>query len=300
MVSEPTVLIVGAGGSIPYGFPSGPELVQEITTACIEPRRPNPLAESLLKIGCEDVLMYEFARQLMASRRYSVDAFLEKNSRFMEIGKLSIAGALLPLEKAPGFVENDWYRFLCDRLIRNIDAGKTERLTVATYNYDRSLDFYLYDAFKHSFNLNDEEMPGFLSNLEIIHLHGSLGPCSWLEISKGVPRSNGQLGHPQFVRAIRGIKIIHEQADDGEEYGRLRRVVGTAKRLVCLGFGYHPTNVKRLLHGGWLSHHHSVLGSALGLSIPERNDVEHMFDRRISLTNEDCYRMLKNQVGIIS
>ena len=95
MIETETALIVGAGGSIPYGFPSGAELKGEVIHNLSRARH----ASELLIAEFGQDAAEEFWVALKESGQQSVDAFLERRSEFTRLGKLAIAQALLPLEK---------------------------------------------------------------------------------------------------------------------------------------------------------------------------------------------------------
>src|SRR5438094_963846 len=91
MIEKRTVLILGAGASIPYGFPSGRHLRELIL-------RTAPLRKLMNEIGFEWSLIDDFQSSLQAADPPSVDVFLEGRQDLLEIGKAAIAAALLPFE----------------------------------------------------------------------------------------------------------------------------------------------------------------------------------------------------------
>ena len=89
MIKVPTVLVVGAGGSIPYGFPSGFGLKREFNSNDFRKAMEFTFGESTAN---------DFLDTLLTSGVPSVDAFLGRRPEFTEIGKFAIAAALLPKE----------------------------------------------------------------------------------------------------------------------------------------------------------------------------------------------------------
>jgi len=76
MIEKPTVLILGASASMPYGFPSGEELMQEILEK-IRPNSAKELFRVLLKFGFKPKDIDDFYNGLKHSQKFSVDEFLE-------------------------------------------------------------------------------------------------------------------------------------------------------------------------------------------------------------------------------
>ncbi len=181
MVTEPTVLVVGAGGSIPYGFPSGRDLTKEIIRFLSDPgtiaRQPPGLTLTRLGIFRKRHNLRDLPKELQLSRQNSVDAFLENRPEFVKLGKNAIAAVLIPRERQDRLNEtDDWYGYLFNRLFLNLKEGADSPLTIVTFNYDRSLDYFIYSGFEHSFHITGAELSQKLSKLRIIHVHGLLCP----------------------------------------------------------------------------------------------------------------------------
>ena len=309
MVSEPTVLIVGAGGSMPYGYPSGSDLVDQIILGLNGNGAPLFILLKRMQMNFTENDINGFRESLFESRRYSIDLFLERHDEYMEIGKAAIAGALLKYEQ--GMVRSrdpklDWYRHLFDRLARNRDSNKKGRLTLIVYNYDRSIDHYLFQAFMNAYKLSLAETIAIFQELEIIHLHGSLCPLPWQKMGPSdIPRKYGEDSPGTSARhAADGIRIIHE-LDPGElGFTRAHAALAASKRIVILGFGYEPTNVRRLF-GKELSQIQvsaTIHGTGYNLTESEASDVKAMFGRRLHMAgpSEDCLLFLRNHTALLS
>jgi len=88
-----TVLVLGAGASAPYGFPSGQKLCDIIKVDL------NRTQDELDRMGVHKRSYDMFRQQLQRAGRSSVDAFLESRPDLIGQGRLAIALALLPCEK---------------------------------------------------------------------------------------------------------------------------------------------------------------------------------------------------------
>ena len=115
MITEPTVLVLGAGASYPYGYPLGAKLYYQVVSSLC-PFGINNMRQFLDPIyGSAQV--HEFGEALRRSGIEAVDAFLEHNEQFLDIGRSAIAYAIARREDentlfpdAPN--EKHWYRFL--------------------------------------------------------------------------------------------------------------------------------------------------------------------------------------------
>jgi hypothetical protein len=170
-----------------------------------------------------------FLSALRFSGKGSVDAFLEHRPDLIEIGKYAIALALLRFE-VPNAVfapQQSWYEYLFNRLNATIDEFSQNRLGVITFNYDRSLEWYLHTALKNSYKLGADEARNALDAITFIHVHGSLGALPW----QGGVRDFGdeEINSQSIQRAASTIKIIHEDVTDTEEFRRAQNLLGWAE-----------------------------------------------------------------------
>ena len=112
----------------------------------------------------------------------SIDAFLAKRTGFTTIGKLCIAAHLVIRER-PDHVMNEanddhWYRHLWNVLVAGTDDVQDlgrNKIKFVTFNYDRSLEYFLHTAAKYTYGVNDDAAANALRRLEIRHVYGSLG-----------------------------------------------------------------------------------------------------------------------------
>jgi hypothetical protein len=267
MFTEKTVLILGAGASAPYGFPSGEGLVKEVVQGLEQGSR---LFECIRELYPKE-LKEELAYRLVGAT--SVDAFLEKkeNEEFLELGKHSIAAALLPREDEKSLFEKYgpmWYRQLFALLVDDcpFENLAENKLSIVTFNYDRSLEHYLIVALcKRYGGKRIEEYRDVLRAIKVIHVYGKLGRLPWEEedgtadppyLGKPVPYGEQALRETQvdtvfaqrdlLTVAAGNIQIISEGTDDSDDLKEAVTLLGESSRVFILGFGFHPTNVRRL------------------------------------------------------
>jgi hypothetical protein len=98
MIEHPTVVVLGAGASMPYGFPPGSTLAREVVNAFAE-ENPNTELKRVARLnGFDDSLVKDFPSEFNKSPRSSLDAFVESRKQFRDIVKYGMAAKLLPRE----------------------------------------------------------------------------------------------------------------------------------------------------------------------------------------------------------
>ncbi len=240
MIKTPTVLVLGAGASEPYKFPTGPELRQSLLggQSHIDVIAFGPGNDGLQKAA-------DF-RQAFRRSRDPIDAFLEHNVEWRDAGKCLIAAQIIAAEQENNLYPDsgDWMTRLFGWMAEDCTASNFEKnqLRVITFNYDRSYEFALHEFIKAHFRVPAAEANRIAEPLEVVHIHGSIGAL------KTEDRREGRLFEPDFddLRDVSsGIRVISDAAND-EILRRAVRLLKEAKRVFCLGFGYHKVNVERL------------------------------------------------------
>lgn len=255
-----TALVLGAGASAPYGFPSGQRLCDIIKVDL------NPTKDKLDRMGIGKRSYDVFRLQLQSAGRISVDAFLESRPDLIDQGRLAIALALLPCEKedrlfndwSQGRLElkgrtkpesGHWYELLFNMLTQGRSFVEVDLagLGVVTFNYDRSFEHYFFTALKHSYDKTDAEVREKLSAARIIHVHGSLGLLPW----QSDPEDARVVGYghetPTDVLCAReSIKVLHEADESSPAFQQARKLIASADRVFFFGFGFHRMNLLRL------------------------------------------------------
>lgn len=194
-----TVFILGAGASYPYGFPLGEKLVQEIIeklhVTTFRENEPIIMNDKqlvgilLTKFQFEHIK--SFREALIKASTYSIDSFLANREDYRQIGKMCIAYILLSYENKSIsgdkiFSTGDWYKLFWNNINSYIKSDVFD-FSIYTFNYERSLEYYIYTAFKNLHNATDEYIKKYFENLPVTHLHGNLGNLEFLEAGNSVP-----------------------------------------------------------------------------------------------------------------
>jgi hypothetical protein len=292
MIERQTVLILGAGASIPLGFPSGRQLVTKVVEGL---RKPNAqLFQLLVACGFDPIHITLFRDALATSGRSSVDVFLEYRSEFLPLGKTAIAALLTPFEDEAKLYssERNWYEYLFNHLGPSRDDVARSKLSVVTFNYDRSFEHYLFNALRSSFNLSTDQAlkhvdhgtggSVYENSIPIVHPYGKLGDLPYVVTgpqarSYQTPEAANLPGVALAVRDA--IKIMHEGGGgDNLALGRAAQLVREADVICFLGFGYLTANLERLrLDRRKLDA--IVWGSAYDVGIGDRAPIVNFFAR---------------------
>ena len=283
MITKPTTLILGAGASQPFGFPTGYGLFKSVLA--ILNRHENPVSEKWFEwMGHGVEKIDEFRNCLLKSGKSSVDAFLEHRQEFIPIGKAAMAISLIARESEKKLFQHEeqsWYHYLFNKLNTKFDEFGKNKLSILTFNYDRSLEHFLFSGLRHAYGKPDVECAAMLREIPIIHLHGTIGNLPHF----GKPcRAYDETLNPETLKlATEGIKIVHEGIED--DFTVAKQILSESTYICFLGFGYLPLNLRRLsMHNLALYGHASIWGSTYGLTSAERNEINNgLLHGRMSL-----------------
>lgn len=324
MITTKTVLVLGAGASKPYKFPTGSDLVGQIRNFAGSSWRVDecrsflewvqlnaPDEETCWTSIVEDI--ESLCGELTQSRPDSIDQFLERRPDIANAGRLAISILLLRAEHRSeatlwtDATKGHWYNYLKSQLVNPPDELGRDQLRIITFNYDRSLEHYLYQSLKpyYSGNMTEEEYTATIKRLDFLHVYGSLGPLSWQSAVGTV--SYGSFGNREILAASKSVKVLHEGPDDAvrQNFKTAKEWLKWAERILFLGFGFHKDNVERLALNEILREYMSkqVAATCLGLDLTSRDRVEWGLRARngppaitFPTPDADCYKFMHEHV----
>jgi hypothetical protein len=305
MIKIPTVFILGAGASVPYDYPTGQGLRERIIKHAFGEKL---IYESLgrnqelpfpifnCKTYSELMQMGSIFSNIFSNAPISIDKFLNNNPKYAEMGKLSILCNILEAENLSQFNEKiktdehkkqDWYRHLFDRMTDSIINKKNgyeefgnNQVKFITFNYDRSLENYLYTSLSNCYAEEIEDVAKLkrltdeVRKIPIYHVYGSVGDLFW-QSDKGYPYKDYSK-FKQLWTLKDDLKIIYEQRNS-DEIKTMKKIISDAKRICCLGFGYAEENMNILDLYNIISPEHQFAGTAYGLYENEINNIIYNF-----------------------
>jgi len=286
MISEPTVFVLGAGASCPYGYPSGIKLRGDIISNFCEQYKHYINADPNLKpyIAKELYKAKEFTDKFNKSSTKSIDLFLARNPEFEDIGKKAIALRILAAEYHSKFRESmknkdlDWYLYLFDRLTGDI-VKKNDYIRLSennvsfiTFNYDRSLEHFLYESLVNSFNnIPPEKIKEQLLKLRIIHVFGQVAGLEWQDLPSKIEYLC-DINLINIQGLVKDLRIIYEEKEN-PELEEARELINKVQNIFFLGFGYAKENLDLLNIPEILKPQQQIRGTALGLTKKEITDI---------------------------
>ena len=252
MIETKTLLIVGAGASVPYGYPTGPQLREELC----DPSKLDDL-ENHYKVHERGINL--FCQHFKASQSVSIDAFLAKRGddvigkqtsgthqtfgTYGECGKLAIACRLIEREilakNLPEPKEDHWLQYLWNRIN---DVPKLEfinnQLKIISFNYDRVIEQYFQTAIEYDYGVSPDEANELRESIGIIHVYGNLQELN--ERAYGVKPNDLSL-------VADCIKVIPEaRKENDKQFEKAKEMIDWADKICFIGFGFDSTNVRRL------------------------------------------------------
>jgi hypothetical protein len=279
MLKEKICLVLGAGASRPYGLPTSQDLRHIVLGGTyassafdrLEKGSGKNVAAQYLQLvtswGVSRSDLEAFQSEFFKAQRVSIDAFLaQRKKQFEHVGRIAIAAAILMCENHYQLTEN-WYQWLLELLIRDGPDFERGKLFIISFNYDRSLEFFLWRAFRASFGLTAQKADEMLSRIGIVHVYGDVGVLS---------------GNPDIVVPFGDTKRIGVAADSidiaavGKKLASAKRInefLGGCDRICFLGFGFWKENLDVLKLERFKGSKH-VFASCFGLPRTIQMDVD--------------------------
>jgi len=304
MIHIPTVFIVGAGASAEYGFPLGGALVKQIVFHMRE--EGTALRQALARVGVGLRDAEEFGIRLRDSDSDSIDTFLENNSEeFVRIGKAAIACVILLAEEEcasrnrlvadpPG---DHWLKYVWNTARGGCNAATLaeNRLSFVSFNYDRVLETYLDGVIQSTFNLEAVEAAALRAKaFPIVHLHGQVSGVGFGEVE-------GAFADNHLERLSSGIRVVHDEVPtNGPAFESAFNMIASARRICCLGFGFHPTNIRRLRLHDIMSPDARFHGSTFGMGEAQIRQAQSTLNLQIerTLPHLKCASFLRECVDL--
>jgi len=302
MIPRKTVLVLGAGASMPYGFPSGMGLTNQIILP-LKQDMPHGVRQNIKYITPEHltaleigVKHFETFQQSLARSALSIDAFIENRSEFKKIGKLAIALVLQQCEDPdriylgpkPYFNFDEepdkprfrsWYHLLWQHIADapfSFENYSKNKLSIITFNYDRSLEYFLFNAIKENSDKSNSDCAEKLSSIPIVHVYGSLGPLRELDERLGLPYDKPW--DPTYAEfSLEYIHLIRNDKSEklSGEFEKAYQYLEEAEIIFFLGFGFDKTNLSRL-HLEKMTQNKRVTGTAWNLSLRTRKHIDSL------------------------
>jgi hypothetical protein len=243
----------------------------------------------------------------------SIDSFLAKNPTYTDLGRTAIAIVLLSSEREDILFSDEnkdhWYRYLINEIFpHDWDALNLSWLKIITFNYDRSLYFYLHSTLKNTYNKTDQEVYEKLNQLEFHHVYGSLTPTTngygHLKVVMPSDLEDQDFLSADFQNTIGDIRVIPEGRNNESHLKQIREILLASHTIGIMGFGFDPTNVERIYEHGAFGSFESpkrVVATTIGMTEAEvqraKMSVFRMsrqkLDPTILFVDKNCSELLR-------
>src|SRR5262249_41066913 len=114
-------------------------------------------------------------------------------------------------------------------------------LSLINFNYDRTVEHYLYFALQRYGRVSAEVAANAVASLKQVRPYGSIGNLPW-QHNPGPPFGGSPTGDNLFSIAQKNIRTYTEQQHEGTDQ-KINEVLETARLVVFLGFGFHTQNM---------------------------------------------------------
>lgn len=310
MFRNPTLFVLGAGASAEVEFPTGRELLKDVANrlSLKEPpaheERPTCLVSdgaiysSIQRVCVSDEITLQYraaVEQIVraAPLAISIDNLLDNHASdatIVQCGKMAIAASIGAAEQSSTLrltsdlgdldvdaIASTWYvslfRLLQSGVRKENIRDIFRNLTIISFNYDRSVEFFLLHSLRRFYGIELEESEKILNTLNIYHPYGVIGKFSSglrpnlfeLEFGSGI---SGK----ELLRDGTAIRTYAEQVEENSTLSAIRDSVRNANAIVFLGFGFLKPNIE-LLSSGSQSEAKVVLSTGVGISASEVNTV---------------------------
>ncbi len=185
---------------------------------------------------------------------------------------ISLNNSLTEEFERPEKVLNTWYfefaRILYEGLDKNDIDDVGNDICIINFNYDRSIEHFLFHTLRRSYGVSPARAADSLKSVRILRPYGTVGELPW-QLDQG---DEGNLGFGDVTTMCKDltavsarIRTFYEQRRDFRIARDVTDALAKAERVVFLGFGYHPQNL-RLLKPAKTTRAKAIFATAYGES----------------------------------
>lgn len=322
MFRSKTVFVLGAGSSKEVNLPLGEELKRGILTKLsikfgegrTQSSGDRQIVEALKKHArgsdrTENISSY-FDASIRLCRALptasSIDNLLATHPADLHAslcGKLAIISTIVEKERSSWlFVDprgplqdidyarigHTWFPAFFRLLQEGINISSLARLfenvSFINFNYDRCIEYYLYDALKRHYWLDDQRAAELMQGCNIFRPYGKVGKLPWQRTDPSAITVDFGSDQCDLIRAASQIKTFGESLAANDEINAAKETIAGAERLVFLGFAFHRQNVE-LISPGQACLTNSVFATTLGVSESDSSVIDKQLRNLVGSLN---------------
>lgn len=199
--------------------------------------------------------LVDISKNLQEMGGLTIDEWLEVNPAHSSKVKAIIAYLISAFESNDATKPaRDWISYLWRNCLfpgcRNPNDMQKNNIVFITFNYDRSLEHYLYKVIRNSFtSAKEDEIREAARGLNIIHVYGKIGFLPWEDTKQNhsfICEYEKAASPKESNKISQMINIISDEKYSDSTLDSCREHIQSAEKICFLGFGYHDDNMKKL------------------------------------------------------
>ena len=157
------------------------------------------------------------------------------------------------------------------------------KVAFITFNYDRSLEYFLFDSFYHSFQQScQRQHAGDCVPFTIIHVYGAVAPLSLMDWY-----NNAQYYGDDCFKYFKQVKdycenihVIGEERANGDIKKQVKELLQEYKRIFVLGFSFDQDNLDVIDLPNNINENWKIWGTAKGMTEREIAEARSRINSR--------------------
>lgn len=289
-----TTIVLGAGSSCEYGYPTGQELLNQIKELIPERVNYDIVDKKFLEhvSVTESDLMERHEKLLTSLNRSgcrSIDTYLQnpKNSenRFADLAKLIIYYLISKHEHKKNFEyfpKDDWISYFINRFISyNHESYLKFPPKIISFNYDNYFEERIRLHYKETYHLDID-----ISN-KIHHVYGAISKQTEIDFS-----NSNKIDYDNYFTKVRknkeNLNIIRPHNESS-----FSNLLLKSKNLIFLGYGFDPFNNQLLFKNkktfAEIKSKSKIYSTTIGISPPIIKDLK----LQITTHGLDCFKLMQ-------
>lgn len=239
---ERIAIVVGAGGSKPYGYPTGDELVNLIR----EKLNDDTFCKKINKFY-DDELIRSFGTKLRTETILNIDKFLRNNTEDIQnIGRFMISYILTNVIPTVD-KNNDWYAEVADLLVKNVNSVEeiySKDLYFITFNYDHVIEWRMNEVLRQMTRFDFGDKLHEWLRTRVIHLYGELSNFD-MRNSTIIQVSDSDVVDFSYKKQHNLKTIYQHKSEQNEKKIKelpIRSYISNIDKLYIVGFGFDSDN----------------------------------------------------------
>lgn len=292
---QDTIFILGAGASKPYGYPTASKLrddiISEYENVIRETFKLMNRDSQLIKRALQEIS--PIIKEFDLSHTNSIDLFLTRKSerKNVNLGVELIWMFIMWYERnsiSSRQIEDkdeDWYYEFFNELTGDITTKKeldnmpADKIHFINFNYDRSLENYLYESFMNSFSLTKEETTELMSkHFCFTHVYGKVANFDWDIGKANTIAYKDPNGVFILMNATNMINILYAERNIDPA---TQELIKSKIKIIVLGFGFAKANIDFLNLKEILTANHVIYATGIGLYESRTNKIKSLLQRGI-------------------